>query len=385
MDARLLWLALGSFAGGVEGSLIGSLLPAIGDTMGVSTGNAGQVVVAYSVAYGLGTPILATLFAGINRRRLLAAAEFTFGCGAVLVALSPQFELLLMSRVLLALGAGLYTASALATAVMIAPPERRGRALGVVVLGQSLASLIGVPVAAWIAATFGWRTVYFFIAAVAFTASAALFINLPKGLASDRQTLQERLSILKTPGIPVALLVSLLFITASFIPVIYVAPLAHAAGLGRDMLPYVLFASGLGALIGGNLGGRLSDWLGARNAIMLMAGLQVLVLIAFIGTAQLNSGLAPAAFFATMVFAGFAGWGFGPAQSSRLAELAPLSASLAISLNLTAMNLGVALTAQLGGGVLDAYGAAATAIAAIPFALLALALAAYAARRRTPG
>src|ERR1044072_20193 len=68
MDARLIWLALGTFAIGVESFAVASLLPQIADSTGVSIATAGYLVIGYSLAYAFGTPILATLAGSLDRR-----------------------------------------------------------------------------------------------------------------------------------------------------------------------------------------------------------------------------------------------------------------------------------------------------------------------------
>ncbi len=376
MDTRLLWLALGGFCGGLESFLIGSLLPGISTEMGVSIGVAGMVVTGYALTHGFGTPVLAALFGGADRRRLLAAAEFTFAVAALLIALSPAFGWLFAARILLAFGAGLYTVTALATAVAMSPPERRGRAIGTVVAGQSAAVLIGVPAGALIAATYGWRAVYVIVAALALAAATAVFLRLPRGLSGDSRTLLERISVLRVPGMPLALLTTLVFMAAAYMPLIYIAPVSlYAAGVDRNLLPIVLLANGIGAFSGSNLGGRVADWLGTRRATLLATGSLLLVMLTLAAVPHLPQGLQLGALILNMGASGFIGWGFWPAQSSRIAGLAPNSAPLALALNGTALNLGVALCATIGGLTIDRFGAGGIALVCTPIALVALLLA----------
>lgn len=376
MDTRLLWLALGGFAGALESFLLGSLLPGISTEMGVTIGQAGLVVFGYALVHGFGTPVLAALFGGADRRKLLSIAELTFAVAALLIALSPEFGWLFAARIALAVGAGLYTVTALATAVAMSAPERRGRAIGAVVTGQSLAVLVGVPVGAMIAATFGWRAMYFIVAALGFVAATALLVRLPRGLSGDRRTLLERIRVVRVPGIPMALLTTFAFMVAAYLPLVYVAPLSlHAVGAGREMLPLILLANGIGAFGGSNLGGRIADRLGTRNATLLATGAQVLVMVSFTVVPYLPEGLGLAAFLITLGLGGFVGWGFWPAQSSRIAELAPDAAPLALALNGTALNAGVALCAAIGGATIDNVGAGGIALVSMPFAIAALLLA----------
>lgn len=376
MDTRLWWLALGGFAGAFESFLLGSLLPSISTDMGVTIGVAGLVVTGYALVHGLGTPVLAAIFGAADRRKILTTAEFTFAIAALLIALSPEFPWLFVARIVLAVGAGLYTVTALATAVGMSTPERRGQAIGTVVAGQSAAVLVGVPVGALLAANFGWRAVYIVIALLGLAAASALFVRLPRGLTGDRKTLLERIQVARVPGIPLALLTTLLFMIAAYLPIIYIAPYTlHAARIGRDLLPIVLLANGIGAVAGSNLGGRIADRLGTRQATLLATAAQVAIMVCYVTVPSLPGPLALIGLLLTMGAHGFIGWGFWPAQSSRIAGLAPDSVPLALSLNGTALNLGVALCATIGGATIDNIGAGAIALVGLPFAIASLVVA----------
>jgi len=105
MDSRLGgWLALGAFAGSVESSVIVGFLPDIAAETGVRVGEAGLLVLGYSLAYGFATPVLSTLFGRHHRRRIVVGAEALFGLAAILVALSPGFPMIFAARTLLAVG-----------------------------------------------------------------------------------------------------------------------------------------------------------------------------------------------------------------------------------------------------------------------------------------
>lgn len=368
MDTRLLLLALGGFAGSVESFLLGSLLPSIGSDVGVSVGQAGYLVFAYALVYAIGTPVLSTMFGGLDRRRLLVGGEFLFAAGALAMALLPQFGWLLAARICVALGAGLYTATALGTAVALAPSDRRGRAIGIVVAGQSFAVLAGVPAGALIASMFGWRAVYGIVAGLGLVAATALTMRLPSGLLGDKRTLLERVGVLRVHGVPLALLTTLLFMIGAYMPLIYIAPLAsHSANIGQTLLPFVLLANGIGAFAGSNFGGRFADRVGVHRAFVVAAAAELLVLILLIVVPMLPQRITFAAFLLVIALSGFVGWGSWPAQSSRLAEIAPNSVPLALALNLTALNLGVALAAAIGGAIVDHAGPGYVALVALPF------------------
>lgn len=378
MDSRLLWLALGAFAGSVESALVVAVMPAVAAETGVSISQAGLLVFVYSIAYGIGTPLFSTLLGGMHRRRVVAGAEFVFGVGAILMGLLPGFLALLAARTLLACGAGLFTSTAQSTAVALAEPGKRGRALSTVVMGGTLAVAFGTPAAALVAQTYGWRTAYVGLGLVGVTAAMIMWWRLPRNILGDKRTLRERLAVVGERGVPMALLTSALVTLAMFMLMIFLAPVtATGIGLGAGAMPAVLFAYGLGALAGNQISGRLSDRLGPRRTVILLLVLVVLLLAALPLVPLVPMGLRQPVFIAYTFCFGALSWGMFPAQLLRLALLAPKSVPLAASLNLTAGNIGGAVAALVGGFAFEAgglmgvgFGGAAVAVLALGTALL---------------
>jgi predicted MFS family arabinose efflux permease len=375
MDSRLFWLALAAFVGSTEGGLIAGLLPSIGNEMAVTAGQTGQVVLGYSLAYAVGTPLLSALLGGVGRRRVLAGGQFILAVGALLIAISPMFLWVVGARTLLAVGAGLFTATALATAAMIAEPGQRGRALQVVSMGQSLAVLLGVPAGAYVGTHFSWRIDYFIIAAMAFAAALALYLRLPKGMPGDQQTLAERVGVLGNRGVAPALLTTLVCMVAAYFPVIFIGPVMSATGLSHNLLPLPLFANGVGAVLASLTAGRISDRVGNKTAVVVACAVLIATLAVFIPLPHLPVVLRPAVLIGTFGVLGYIGWGYWIAHCSEMAHLAPTSVPVAISLNLTALNVGVAIAAVVGGAIVDTWGANALGFAAVPIAVGALVLA----------
>jgi predicted MFS family arabinose efflux permease len=255
---------------------------------------------------------------------------------------------------------------------------------GTVSLGQTIALVVGVPASAFLAASFGWHLAYFVVAGLAALAAVALRVRLPGNIPGDLRPLVERLKVLRLPGVPIMLLMMVASGLAAFVPTTFIAPLSfHSAALGTELLPFVLLANGIGAVLAANLGGRISDALGARRTLIAMASAQAIVLGIFVGLPLLPAAVALFALLLTMGALGFTGWSYWAAHSSLLAGLAGPSAPLAIALNLTALNIGVALCAFIGGAVLDNIGPTSVLLVAVASGLLALALSVFARSIRT--
>ncbi len=122
--------------------------------------------------------------------------------------------------------AGLYAATAQATAVAISEPHHRARAIAAIVGGTTLAVAFGAPLGAFISAFAGWRGTYVFIAIIGGLATLAVWFVLPRGLYSDRLTIAQRLGVIRHPGLLPALLTMLLYMTGPFAVYTYIAAIA---------------------------------------------------------------------------------------------------------------------------------------------------------------
>lgn len=373
MDSRLVWLALGAFAGSVESSVIVGFLPAISAETGVKVGEAGLLVLGYSLAYGFATPVLSTVFGRQHRRRIVVGAEALFGLAAILVALSPGFPLIFAARTLLAVGAGLFTATAQATAVALAKPGEAGRAVSTVVTGGSLAVAIGAPLGALLGNLTSWRVTYFVLGVLALSAAATMWRRLPRTIEGDTRTLRERLSVLREPGVGAILVSSVLAVMGMFIFLIYSVPVTTGQmGIDASLVPVALFAFGGGAVMGNHWAGRMADRIGPWRTQMRVLAATIVSLLAIPVIAYLPMPVRLVVFFLDLFVFGVVTWGFFPPQLLRFVAVAPGSAILVAAVNLTAVNIGGGTAAVIGGQVLEHLGPEALAPVAAAVAGLAL-------------
>jgi len=354
MDKRLIWLAVGSFTIGTEGFVMSSLLPAISADAGISLPQAGYLITAFALAYAIGAPVLTTLAGSIDRRRVIAATMALFVIGNLLAAASSSFALLLTARIIMALAAGLFAATAQATAVSLAGPEHRARAISIIVGGTTVAVALGAPLGALIGTALGWRGTFLSVAVLGAIAAAILWLKLPRGLKGTRLALSERLTAAVRPGIFPSLVTTFLCLTGAFVVFSYIAPLAmEGTGLGAAALPGMLLAFGIGAAIG-NLGsGYVADRFGATQTVIIVLGLNAIALVMFsVIPLFVPRPLAGLLLIAAMVPWGIIGWAFPPAQASHIVGVSPDLAPITLSLNNSALYLGIAFGSFIGGEVL---------------------------------
>jgi predicted MFS family arabinose efflux permease len=355
--APLYWLALGTFAVGTEGFMVAALLPNIAHDLGVTIRTAGQLITAFTLAYAVSSPILTALTGGFGRRRLLIVAMGAFAVGNVIAGFSPNYPALVTARIVLAFAAGLYVPGANALASVLVPPEQRGRALGIINGGITLAIALGVPLGAVVGDAFGWRMSFIGVAAISFLALGGLLVGLQSGVGADLpvSTLAQRARVLQAPGIASALGVTTIWATGGYTVYTYIAPLFFsAAALSNRSLGIVLFVWGLCAAGGVAAGGFFTDRWGS-NAVVRRA-------LPVLAVALASLSVIPATFPAAHVLIpmligvgiwGISAWAFFPAQQAHLVSVAgPGLAPIVLSLNASSMYFGFSLGALMGTSVL---------------------------------
>jgi len=349
----LYWLAAGTFAVGTESFMIAGLLPGMAQDLGVSVGVAGQLVTVFALAYAFSSPVLATLFGNINRRKLLIAAMAVFAAANLLAFTATGYWSLMTARVLLALTAAVYVPGANALASVVVPPERRGRAIAIVNGGLSLAIALGVPAGAVLGGALGWRATFASVAVLSALAVAGLLAGLPRGIGSGLATasLRQRIATAAQPAVLVTLLVTTLWAMASYTTYTYLAPLLDAATIVHGpAIGFVLFGWGVSAAIGLAISGPAVDRKGPRAVILpaLAASTTAFILIS-LAAHLLGKQLAILPIALAIAAWGVAHWAFYPAQQTTLVGVAGVAAApVALSLNASFMYLGFSLGAALG-------------------------------------
>lgn len=390
LPVGLAWLALGAFAIGTESFMVAGLLPVLAADLQVSATRAGQLVLLFALSYAIGSPLMAAACARFGRRLLLVASLAAFSGITLAASMAQGFAQLALARIALGLVAGVFLPTASAVAASMVSPALRGRALAIVTGGGTVAVALGVPLGAWIAGWGGWRTAYLLIAAVAALATWGLVIGLPRGLprapASARRSppsFSSPFSVAREPGVLPALLTSMLWATGGFSFYTYIALfLSGTLGFGAEGVSAVFCAIGVAAAIGTAAGGWATDRFGADRMAKVFALMLVLVLGGLSFSAQmLPRGLALPLIVGLSTLWGLAGWGFGPAQAVRLIRLAPDRAPMTLSLNASAIYLGIAAGSALGGAAIDLFGVGAVGWAGAACQLAGLALVLRAARK----
>jgi predicted MFS family arabinose efflux permease len=342
-------LALGTFAVGTSGYIVAGLLPALTGELHVSNAAAAQLVTAFAIAYAIGSPLFAALAGRWERRSLLTAALVVTALGNALAAIAPGYTTLLIARIVTAVGAAVFTPAASAVAAQLTTPERRGRAVAMVFGGLTVATILGVPLGSLLSQSLGYHAVFGLVAAFSLLGAVAVRLVLPTVTPPPPVGLAERFRVAKDPRVLAMLGATMLGCLAGFSVYTFIAPvLAATAGVTGTTVSVLLFCYGAGGALGNVLGGRATDSWGARRPLVVVyVGITAaLALLPVLATSVVGAGV-------VLFVWGLCTWSFNPPIQHRLIELAPEHAGLVLSLNASAIYLGVGLSGLVGGFVLS--------------------------------
>ncbi|TFE27562.1 MFS transporter [Cohnella luojiensis] len=342
-------LAFGGFVVGTAELVVAGILQLIADDLQISIGLAGQLVTAYSLSFALGTPIFVAFTLRMGRRTLLVLSLIIFIIGSLVSFFSPNYAILMFSRVLLGLSAGVYTVSALGSAVKLVPADKMGSAIGIIALGFGSAIALGVPIGIAIAQWWSWQVIFAVLAVVSGLITLGLIRLLPQVEGDTPVPFTQQFKVLGNPVILTGLVVSLLMYTSNSVMLTYLSPyLESILHMDQSRIGIMIFVLGVVGAFGSHLGGIGSDkWGSARTitiAIAVSAGTLALLPVF---TSLLALGLA----FITLWFFSF--FLSNPALQTYFIQQAPQSSNLVLGLNLSIVHLGLATGAGAGGAFVN--------------------------------
>ena len=342
-------LAVGSFGIGTGEFVIMGLLPEVADTFGVTTPEAGHVISAYALGVVVGAPIIAVLAAKMARRTLLLLMMAIFAAGNISSAMAPTFESFAALRFITGLPHGAYFGVAALVAASMVPVHRRVRAVGQVMLGLTIATLIGTPIATLLGQLLNWRAAFMMVGGVGALTAMLLICHVPaKGQSRGRCEHHPRAG----RASPHAGLADARHRRGRLRRHVLDLQLrrhdddASCRVAGTSMVPIVLALFGIGMNVGNVVGSRLAD-LSLMGTIGGMLVFNVVIMTLFSLTAANPVMLCVCVF---LIGCGFAAC---PAVQTRLMDVAADAQTLAAASNHSAFNIANALGAWLGGLVIS--------------------------------
>ncbi|ETW12230.1 major facilitator transporter [Roseivivax marinus] len=368
----LIALGLGAFAIGVSEFAAMGLLPYYADGFGVSEPAAGHAISGYALGVVIGAPVLAVLLARFPRKAVLASLIAVFGIANLLGAIAPSMNLLTTTRVLSGLPHGAYLGIAMLFAADLLPKGQRAKGVARVLLGLTLANVIGVPLASAIGQSIGWRSLFVIVAVLA-AASATMILRVaPDPAPAEGASPMRELAALKNRAVWLTLAVGAVGFGGVFAAYSYFsAAMIESASAPAWAIPLGLSAFGVGATFGNEIAGRLASWSRMGGTLVLLSGMVATTLLY-----AAVMGNWPLMVLSILLLGSTAGL-VVPLQM-RLMDVAGEAQTLAAALNHAAFNFanalgpfaaGLALSAGMGWSATGLVGATLSALGIVVLAI----------------
>ena len=366
-------LAMGGFGIGTGEFAIMGLMPGVAADLGVTEPQVGHLISAYALGVVVGAPLLAIGGARLYRRHLLILLMSFYALGNIASALAPGYGSLLVFRFIAGLPHGAYFGVAALVAASLVPFNKRAKVVSLVMMGLTLALLIGNPLATILGQHLDWRYAFGFVGAIAALTGLMIVLFLPLNRQEERQSPFSEIRAFNRPEIWYPLAIGSIGFAGMFCVFSYMAPtLLEVTGVNPFWIPIALAVFGLGGFVGNILGGWLFDRLQFRSVgWMLLWRISMLLLYPY-ATETIWTMLVMCFLVALMV-------GLGPALQTHLMDVAHGAQTLAAASHHAAFNVANALGPWLGGMAISAglgwqstgYVGATTAVAGLAIFLLA--------------
>ncbi|MBY2939109.1 MULTISPECIES: MFS transporter [Rhizobium] len=360
-------LACGGFGIGTGEFAIMGLLPNVAQTFSVTTPQAGYVISAYALGVVVGAPVIAVLAAKMARRTLLLALMLIFAAGNISSAMAPTFESFTLLRFVSGLPHGAYFGVAALVAASMVPAHRRARAVGRVMLGLTVATLLGTPLTTFFGQSLDWQVAFFSVGVLGLLTVVLIWFYVPKDRVSAEAGFLRELGAFRRPQVWLTLGIAAVGYGGMFAMFSYIASTTtEVAMLPETAVPIMLVLFGVGM----NAGNFIGSWLADKSLLGTIGGsliYNIVVLTTFSLTA------ANPYFLGLSVFLVGCGFAAGPALQTRLMDVAADAQTLAAASNHSAFNIANAIGAWLGGLVIaGGYGFAATGYVGAALSFLGL-------------
>lgn len=354
---RIATFIISVFIVGMVEMMVAGIMNLMSDDLGVSEPIIGQLVTLYALTFAICGPILVKLTNRFPARSVLLWTLVAFIVGNGIIAIAPNFTILVIGRILSSAAASLIIVKVLALTAMLTVPKNRGKMIGVVYTGFSGANVFGVPIGTMIGDWIGWRFTFVFIIVISLLAGLLMLKYLPTtGELNDANRMfnqvtednQSSSRILRPAEIVKYLAITLLILIANSVTFVYINPLILENGHSMGYVSLALLVNGVAGVVGTSLGGVLADKLTSKRwliiAFSVFTVMMLIVNLILSTTVLLLIGL----FIWNIVQ-----WSTNPAIQSGIIEHVEGDTSQVMSWNMSCLNAGIGFGGIIGGLVVS--------------------------------
>lgn len=367
---RALWaLSLAYFVQATGSlSIAGSLEP-ISYTWRLTDSQSARLLAIFGLTFALGAPLAQVFFGHIKRRQQVLAGMGVFGLGAILFAVAPDYTWLVASRIVMGLGASLIGPVLVALGSELVKQTERGSAIAMILLGVSLASMVGIPLAAWVAHLLGPRLLFAIVGAFSILSIITILITVPNSVSGTKIRLRQVGQVL-AQGTSLTAFLVVFFITSGVYDMYsFISPIVRDTWHGTlDNVSFALAIIGIAGILGNLFVSHAARIYSAEKLLTLgMALLVADMLFIMLLPGKL------ALFYLALVFWAFATDLLWPTQQRRIVEIAdPQTRGISLALTSAFMFCGIGFGSAVASWIYPVAGFYGVMISSVAFLLLAL-------------
>lgn len=361
------------FIVGMVEMMVAGIMNLMSNDLNVSEAVVGQLVTLYAITFAIAGPILVKLTNKFNARPLLLITLFVFIIGNLIIAVAPNFSILVIGRILSSAAASLIVVKTLALTALLTSPQNRGKMIGIVYSGFSGANVLGVPIGTIIGDWIGWRFTFVFIVAISFIVGILMYVYIPVSKESKATTQtassnnQTQSRVLRPLEIGKYLCITFLLLVANSVTFIYINPLMLSNGHTLSFVSIVLLINGIAGVMGTSMGGFLSDKLTSKYWLTIATTIFIAMMLV------LNLVLPGTMLLLLTIFIwNVMQWSTNPAVQSGVIEHVAGDTSQVMSWNMSSLNAGIGIGGIVGGLVVSKMSVHATTYVTAIIAFVAL-------------
>lgn len=373
---RIATFILSIFIVGMVEMMVAGIMNLMSNDLHVSEAIVGQLVTLYAITFAIAGPILVKLTNRFSPRPVLLWALTIFIIGNVIIAVAPNFSILVFGRILSSAAAALIVVKILALTALLTAPQHRGKMIGIVYSGFSGANVFGVPIGTIIGDLVGWRYTFLFIVVVSVLVGILMYFyvpqpqfEMPKAGTETTQRTSSYSKILRPAEIVKYLSITFLLLVANSVTFIYINPLMLKSGHDLSFVSIALLINGVAGVIGTSMGGFLSDKLTSKRWLTI-ATIIFIVMMLILNVFLPGTGLLLMVIFIWNIMQ----WSTNPAVQSGVIEHVEGDTSQVMSWNMSSLNAGIGIGGIVGGLVVSKVDVFATTYFSAAIALLAFIL-----------
>lgn len=345
--SSILCLAFAGFIFNTTEFMPVGLLPNIAESFSMDVAHTGLLLTIYAWAVSLLSLPLTVLTSKIERRKLLIFLFCLFISSHILAGFAWDFYSLMTARIGIACAHAVFWAITTPLAVRLAPNGKRAKAMGFIVVGTSMATVLGIPIGTMIGQLVGWRITFLCIAVLAFCIMVLLLYLLPSVPSMNTISLKDIPKVLKRPVLINIYLLTAIIITGHFTAYTYITPfMLKVGGFSQHMVVILLLAVGFSGMIGSVIFAKYAEK--HPTAILVIPMILLMLCLLSLYVCALS--------FYTAIIQGMV-WGLaitiiGMVMQSKVIDVAPDAADIATSVYSGIYNIGIGGGAFVGSQVL---------------------------------